>query len=54
MFGRKKNQALFNAIDDSRTVVYDFRLRAKQQTILVRSEVCRHYDTIKATLQLNH
>lgn len=28
MFGRKKNQALFNAIDDSRTVVYDFRLRA--------------------------
>ena len=30
MFGKKKNQALFNAIDDSRIVVHDFRLRATQ------------------------
>ena len=30
MFGRKKNQALFNAVDDSRAVVHDFRLRATQ------------------------
>ena len=30
MFGKKKNQALFNAVDDSRTVVHDFRLRATQ------------------------
>lgn len=27
MFGKKKNQALFNAVDDSRTIVHDFRLR---------------------------
>lgn len=30
MFGKKKDQALFNAVDDSRTVVHDFRLRATQ------------------------
>ena len=30
MFGKKKSQALFNAVDDSRTVVHDFRLRATQ------------------------
>lgn len=28
MFGKKKSQALFNAVDDSRTIVHDFRLRA--------------------------
>lgn len=28
MFGKKKEQALFNAVDDSRAVVYDFRLRS--------------------------
>lgn len=27
MFGKKKDQALFNAVDDSRSVVHDFRLR---------------------------
>lgn len=27
MFGKKKSQALFNAVDDSRTIVHDFRLR---------------------------
>lgn len=30
MFGKRKNQALFNAVDDSRAVVHDFRLRATQ------------------------
>lgn len=30
MFGKKKSQALFNAVDDSRIVVHDFRLRATQ------------------------
>lgn len=30
MFGKKMDQALFNAVDDSRTVVHDFRLRATQ------------------------
>ena len=28
MFGKKKNQALFNVVDDSKVVVYDFRLRS--------------------------
>lgn len=28
MFGKKNDQALFNAVDDSRAVVYDFRLRS--------------------------
>lgn len=28
MFGKKKSQALFNAVDDSRTVVNDFQLRS--------------------------
>lgn len=28
MFGKKKNRALFNAVDDSRTVVHDFQLRS--------------------------
>lgn len=32
MFGKKKNQALFNAVDDSRTVVHDFRLRAPYES----------------------
>lgn len=30
MFGKKNDQALFNAVDDSRTVVQDFRLRTTQ------------------------
>lgn len=30
MFGKKKEQTLFNAVDDSRTVVYDFRLRSTE------------------------
>lgn len=30
MFGKKKDHSLFNAVDDSRTVVHDFRLRATQ------------------------
>lgn len=30
MFGRKKYPTLFNAVDDSRTIVHDFRLRATQ------------------------
>lgn len=28
MFGKKKQQPLFNSIDDSRTLSYDFRLRS--------------------------
>ena len=28
MFGKKKNQALFNVVDDSKVVVHDFRLRS--------------------------
>ncbi len=32
MFGKKKSQALFNAVDDSRTVVHDFRLRSSSPT----------------------
>ena len=28
MFGKKKKQALFDVVDDSRTIVYDFRLRS--------------------------
>lgn len=28
MFGKNKSQALFNAVDDSRVVVHDFRLRS--------------------------
>lgn len=28
MFGKKKQQPLFNSIDDSRAVSYDFRLRS--------------------------
>lgn len=30
MFGKKKQQALFNAVDDSRSVVNDFRLRSTE------------------------
>ena len=30
MFGKKKSPALFNAVDDSRIVVHDFRLRGTQ------------------------
>ena len=33
MFGKKKNQALFNAVDDSRTVVHDFQLRSSSPSI---------------------
>ncbi len=32
MFGKKKSQALFNAVDDSRTVVHDFQLRSSSPT----------------------
>lgn len=32
MFGKKKSQALLNAVDDSRTVVHDFRLRSSSPT----------------------
>ena len=32
MFGKKKSQALLNAVDDSRTVVHDFRLRSSGST----------------------
>lgn len=28
MFGKKKKQSLFNSVDDSRSVVHDFRLRS--------------------------
>ena len=32
MFEKKKSQALLNAVDDSRTVVHDFRLRSSSPT----------------------
>ena len=31
MLGKKKSQSLFNAVDDSRIVVHDFRLRSSTQ-----------------------
>ena len=32
MFGKKKSEALFNAVEDSRTVVDDFQLRSSSPT----------------------
>lgn len=48
MFGKKKNQAVVNAVDDNRVVVYDFRLRSSQAGFeSYRTVEYRPYDKLK-------